>query len=226
MCAAGIAIGALLHALDAPGPGDAVWAGTVAVMLVPLTWSVFRAMLHGDFGVDLIALLAMASALATGEFLAGAVIALMLSGGNALEASASRRARRELTALLERAPRIAHRREGDSWVEIPVDGVVAGDVVLVRAGEVVPVDGDGRRRRGGRRRVGDDGRVAAGCASARRAGAQRLRRTPATPSSCARAAPRAESAYAAIVRARARRPRPSGRRSCASPTATRCSSCR
>lgn len=54
----------------------------------------------------MIALLAMASALATGVYLAGAVVALMLSGGNALEASASRRARRELTALLERAPRM------------------------------------------------------------------------------------------------------------------------
>jgi cation transport ATPase len=88
-----------------------------------------------------IALLAMASALATGEYLAGAVVALMLSGGNALEASASRRARRELTALLERAPRIVHRREGDTWTEVPVDAVNTGDVVLVRAGEIVPVDG-------------------------------------------------------------------------------------
>ena len=141
MCAAGIAIGALLHTLGAAGAGDAVWAGTVAIMLVPLTWSVARAVAHGDFGVDVIALLAMASALATGEYLAGAVVALMLSGGNALEASASRRARRELTALLERAPRIAHRREGDTWTEVPVDAVNTGDVVLVRAGEIVPVDG-------------------------------------------------------------------------------------
>ena len=93
------------------GPGDAVWAGTVAVMLVPLTWSVARALLRGDFGVDVIALLAMAGALATGEYLAGAVVALMLSGGNALEDVGAGRARRELTALLERAPRIAHRRE-------------------------------------------------------------------------------------------------------------------
>ena len=141
ICAAGIAVGGVLHALGSPGAGDALWAGTVAVMLVPLTWSVIRAMLRGDFGVDLIALLAMASALATGEYLAGAVVALMLSGGNALEASASRRARRELTALLHRAPRIAHRREGDAWKEVPVEAIDTGDVVLVRAGEIVPVDG-------------------------------------------------------------------------------------
>ena len=94
VCGIGIGIGALLHTLGAAAAGDAVWAGTVAIMLVPLTWSVARALMHGDFGVDVIALLAMASALATGEYLAGAVVALMLSGGNALEASASGRARR------------------------------------------------------------------------------------------------------------------------------------
>jgi heavy metal translocating P-type ATPase len=65
----------------------------------------------------------------------------MLSGGNALEAAASRRARRELTALLERAPRIAHRRSASGVEEVAVEAVLPGDLVLVRAGEVVPVDG-------------------------------------------------------------------------------------
>ena len=65
----------------------------------------------------------------------------MLSGGNALEAAAGRRARRELTALLERAPTVAHRRRGDGLEEVPVEALVPGDIVLVRAGEVVPVDG-------------------------------------------------------------------------------------
>jgi heavy metal translocating P-type ATPase len=76
-----------------------------------------------------------------GELLAGAVVALMLSGGNALEAAADRRARRELTALLSRAPHIAHRRRAGLIEEVVVDDVVPGDVVVVRAGEVVPVDG-------------------------------------------------------------------------------------
>ena len=138
---AGIVTGAALHALGSPEAGDAVWAVTVAVTLVPLTWSVVRSLVRGDLGVDLIALLAMAGALATGEYLAGAVIALMLSGGHALEAAASRRARRELTALLTRAPRIAHRRTGETWEEVAVERLAAGDLVLVRAGEMVPVDG-------------------------------------------------------------------------------------
>jgi heavy metal translocating P-type ATPase len=140
-CLALIALGGALSLLGASTAGDAVWAATVALMLVPLTWSILRTLAQGRVGVDAIALVAMAGALAVGEYLAGAVIALMLSGGNALEASASRRARRELTALLERMPSIAHRREGGGWVEVPVERLAVGDVVLVRAGGLVPVDG-------------------------------------------------------------------------------------
>jgi heavy metal translocating P-type ATPase len=136
-----LALGGVLHLLVPGHSGDLVWAIAIAVTLVPLTWSVARSVARGDVGVDAIALVAMAGALALGEYLAGAVIALMLSGGNALEAAAGRRARRELTALLERAPRIAHRRRGDRLEEIAVEEVRVGDRILVRAGEVVPVDG-------------------------------------------------------------------------------------
>jgi heavy metal translocating P-type ATPase len=137
-----IALGGALSLLGATPAGNAVWAATVALMLVPLTWSIVRTLAQGRVGVDAIALIAMAGALAIGQYLAGAVIALMLSGGNALEASASRRARRELTALLERMPSVAHRRSGGGWEEVPVERLGVGDVVLVRAGELVPVDGD------------------------------------------------------------------------------------
>jgi heavy metal translocating P-type ATPase len=138
---AALAIGGALHLAGHPSAGDAVWAASIVVLLVPLAWSVARALMRGDFGVDLIALTAMAAALALGQYLAGAVVALMMSGGNALEAYASRRARRELTSLVERAPRIAHRRIGDALEEVAVESLVAGDRVVVRAGEVVPVDG-------------------------------------------------------------------------------------
>jgi len=141
VCLSLIVLGGVLHLAGAPEAGDAVWAATVVLMLVPLTWSIVRTLAQGRVGVDAIALVAMAGALAVGEYLAGAVIALMLSGGNALEASASRRARRELTALLERMPSIAHRREGGGWQEVPVERLAVDDVVLVRAGELVPVDG-------------------------------------------------------------------------------------
>jgi cation transport ATPase len=93
---------------------------------------VLRSLLRRDVGVDAIALVSMAGALALGEYLAGAVVALMLAGGNALEESANRRARRELTVLVEREPHSALLRRDDTLIEVPVEEVVAGDVVLVR----------------------------------------------------------------------------------------------
>jgi heavy metal translocating P-type ATPase len=143
-----IALGGALALAGAAAAADAVWAATVVVMLLPLTVSIVRALAAGRVGVDAIALVAMAGALAVGEYLAGAVIALMLSGGNALEATASRRARQELTALLERMPTIAHRRSGGAWVEVPVERLAVGDTVLVRPGELIPVDGTVRSERG------------------------------------------------------------------------------
>jgi len=133
--------GGLLHLVGRDSIGDALWAATIAVMLVPLTWSVLRSLAHGDVGVDAIALVSMAGALALGEYAAGAVVALMLAGGNWLEDRAGRRARRELTKLVERAPRVAHVRVGGAVEEVPVERVAVGDVVVVRAGEVIPVDG-------------------------------------------------------------------------------------
>ena len=138
---AAVAAGGLLALLGHPAAARDVWAISVLVMLVPLTWSVASSLLHGDIGVDVIALMAMAGALLLGQELAGAVIALMLAGGNELEAAAGRRARRELTALLDRAPRIAHRRRGEHIEEVGVGALAPGDVVIVRAGDVVPVDG-------------------------------------------------------------------------------------
>jgi heavy metal translocating P-type ATPase len=138
---AGLAAGAILHASGHGRAGDVVWATSTAVILAPLTWSVARALARRNIGVDAIALVAIATALALGEYLAGAVVALMLAGGNALEEYAAGRARRELTQLLRRAPRVAHRRRGRELEEVPVEALAHGDVVVVRAGEVVPVDG-------------------------------------------------------------------------------------
>lgn len=133
--------GLVLWAAGEPTVADVCWAAATALLLVPLTVSVLRSLLRGDVGVDAIALVSMAGALALGEYLAGAVVALMLAGGNALEETANRRARRELTSLVERAPRSALVRRDHDLLEVPVEAVVPGDHLLVRAGEVVPVDG-------------------------------------------------------------------------------------
>jgi heavy metal translocating P-type ATPase len=138
---AGVLAGIALLVVGHPTAADWLWATTTALLLVPLAISVFRSLVRRDVGVDAVALVAMAGALALDEYLAGAVIALMLAGGNALEEAANRRARRELTALVERAPRVALVRRGEDLQELPVSDVLVGDYVLVRAGEVVPVDG-------------------------------------------------------------------------------------
>jgi len=133
--------GAVAWILGARAIADAAWAVALVVALVPLTVSVVRDLVHRDTGVDLIALLAMAGALILGQFLAGAVIGLMLSGGQALERFAGTRARRELSALVSRAPRTVHRYETAGLASRDVADVAPGDVLLVKPGEVVPVDG-------------------------------------------------------------------------------------
>lgn len=138
---AGLTTGAAAALAGAGTLADRAWAATTVVALLPLSWSIVRSLATGNVGVDLIALLAMAGALALGQYLAGAVIALMLSGGNALETYAAARARRELATLVARAPRVAHREEGDRLVTIDVQEVAAGDRLVIKPGEIVPVDG-------------------------------------------------------------------------------------
>ncbi len=138
----GLAVGGTLLLVGSSTAGNAVLAASSAVILVPLVWSVARSLLRGDVGVDGIALVAIAAALVLGEYLVAAVIAVMLAGGNALEASADRRARRELTALVERMPKFARRRDGETVTEVPVEAVEVGDLVVIGSGEIVPVDGE------------------------------------------------------------------------------------
>ena len=122
------------------GWADTAWGVGAAVVLIPLTVDTTRSLLHGDVGVDAIALVAIAGALILGEQLAGAIVALMMSGGAALEAWAAGRARRELRLLVERAPRIAHRHGAEGVEEVTVENLVPGDLVVVRAGEIIPAD--------------------------------------------------------------------------------------
>src|SRR6516225_9448843 len=83
----------------------------------------------------------MSAALALGQPLAGAVVALMYSGGNVLEDIAVARAEHDLRALVDRAPREAHRRVDDHIEEVAISAVGIGDRLLVRGGEIIPVDG-------------------------------------------------------------------------------------
>ncbi len=139
---AAILVGGALHAAGEGGAGTDVWRVVLVLLAGELAIEVGRTVLfERHMGVDTIALVAMAGALALGEELAGLVIGLMFSGGLALEEVASTRARRELTALVERAPKSARLRVPDGYRDVPVDDVEIGDVAMVRTGEVIPVDG-------------------------------------------------------------------------------------
>lgn len=133
--------GSLLWLVNERTLADMAWALAILVALVPLAVSVVRDLIHRETGVDVIALLAMGGALVLGQYLAGAVIGLMLAGGQALERFASVRARRELSALIARAPRTVHRHENGELVSRNITVVDPGDLLLVKSGEIVPVDG-------------------------------------------------------------------------------------
>jgi heavy metal translocating P-type ATPase len=133
--------GIALWVADLDGAADVAWACGAAAASLPLLIDVTRSLLRREPGVDLIALLAIAGALVLGEYLAGSVIAVMLATGRWLEAYAAGRAERELSALLSGAPRTAHRYEDGELVTVPVESVAVADRLLVKPGEVVPVDG-------------------------------------------------------------------------------------
>jgi heavy metal translocating P-type ATPase len=137
----GISVGGVLAFAGNERGADVAWAITTAIGAVPITYEVIRGIVRRDPGVDLIAMLAIVASLLLGEYLAGAVIALMLASGKFLEAWADRRAHRELSALLERAPHVAHRYEADGLHTRPIDAIELGDRLMVKTGEVVPVDG-------------------------------------------------------------------------------------
>jgi heavy metal translocating P-type ATPase len=141
LLALGLAVGLTASAAGESGTADVLWIATAAGGFALLTVSIARTLLRRQVGVDIIALLAIAGALALNEYLAGAVIAVMLGSGRALEDYANARSRRELSALLARAPRVVHRYQAGVIESVPPESVHPGDLLLVRPGEVVPVDG-------------------------------------------------------------------------------------
>jgi len=133
--------GGAARLLAADTPANVIWViGTLLGLGFSLL-STFAAIRDRQPSVDVIALLALAGALLVGEPFAGAMITVMLASGLLLEARSAARARRELSLLVERAPRTARRRVEGGVVEVPVDGVVSGDRLIVGTGEIVPVDG-------------------------------------------------------------------------------------
>ena len=119
------------------------WVATAYTLAigVRLLIGMLKELMKGKWGVDVLAIAAIAATNAVGEYWAALVIVLMLTGGEALEDYAGKRAQRELTALMDRAPKIARVKTGDGTNEIPVEKVLVNDIVLILPGEVIPVDG-------------------------------------------------------------------------------------
>jgi len=136
-----LAIGMVVSIGGADDLGVALWLlapGVVAVDLVVVT----IARLHdGRVAVDAVALVALAASMVMGERLAGVISALMVASGDALEQYAHRRTAWSLSELLSLALKVAHRLVERAFETVAVDEVMSGEVLLVKPGEVVPVDG-------------------------------------------------------------------------------------
>jgi heavy metal translocating P-type ATPase len=137
----GLAAGLLARLAGRADLAGAAWTAATVPVIAALAFYIARDLFAGRMGVDAIALVAMAGALALHQPLAGAVVAIMYAGGNVLEDLAVTRAEKSLRALVDRAPRVAHRRTATGVEDVPVADITIGDAILVRAGEVVPVDG-------------------------------------------------------------------------------------
>lgn len=140
----GALVGALIAlALDLLGYDTAAhWLlGIVVVLeLMPLLWGMIQDLRIGTYGVDILAATAIATSVIMHEYWAAIVIVLMLTGGESLEDYAEKRASRELDALLDRAPQMAHVIRGRKELDVRVSNVRVGDKIAIRPGEIVPVD--------------------------------------------------------------------------------------
>ncbi len=114
----------------------------LAVGGVPLIWDFLRKMVKGQFGADWLAGIAIVTSILLGEYLAGSIVVLMLSGGEALEGYAAGRASSVLRALANRMPSVAHRKVDGVLVDIAIDEVEVGELLVVLPHETCPVDGE------------------------------------------------------------------------------------
>ena len=137
----GLSIGLGLWWLGFDLQAEYVWILSTAPILVGLLIQVITSLRRGDLGLDIVAALSMSAALAFGQPLAGNVIALMYSGGQILEIFAQGHAKNEMTALLGRVARTAMRYSGNALEEVSIASLMPRDRLLIRKGEVLPVDG-------------------------------------------------------------------------------------
>lgn len=141
ICIATLVAGGACHLAGADRIGDWIWLAGAAVVLLALAVDTVVALWRKRLGLDLVALVSIAGAILLQEYFTADIIALMFASGRALEGYAERRARKDMSALLQKAPRSASRYEHGRLVEVPLEAIRPGDRLAVRPGETVPVDG-------------------------------------------------------------------------------------
>lgn len=142
-CIAAISLHLSLKYVPLAGAGAANLPLLAAIILggAPLLLDLVRKALKGDFGSDLLGGIAVVTSLWLGEYLAGAIIVLMLSGGEALESYAMRNASAVLAALAKRMPTVAHRRLAGAIHDVALDEVAVGDTLVIYPHDICPADG-------------------------------------------------------------------------------------
>ncbi len=134
---AAMAVKLMLHD---PHVENLVLLVAIAGASLPLLLSLVEQVLKGNFSVDILALLSIVTSLVLGQYWVAAIVVLMLSGGQALEGFATRRASSVLSALAKRMPQTAH-RAGAAVVDVSIDAIAVGDELLVYPHDICPVDG-------------------------------------------------------------------------------------
>ena len=137
----GLAIGACVFFLHHKESAHWIWMTTLILGGLPIVYATIKGMIHGIFASDVVAMLAITTAVLIDQPFAGAVVVLMQSGGEAIEAYGFKKASSSLSALLARAPRRAKRKQDGRVDEIDASKVEVGDTLVVGPGDFIPVDG-------------------------------------------------------------------------------------
>ena len=139
----GLIVGTIVHYIfNDEETGHWIWFITLVIGGAPIVFETIKEMLHGRFASDIVAMLAISTAIITNEAFPGVIIVIMQSGGKALEDYAFRKATTSLDELMTRSPKIAHRKINDNEIEdVDVERIRIGDQLVIRPGDLVPVDG-------------------------------------------------------------------------------------
>ncbi|MDE1725106.1 MAG: HAD-IC family P-type ATPase, partial [Thaumarchaeota archaeon] len=138
----GLVVGIALYVMHDDQYGKIAWMITLIGGGIPVVWQTIREILHKHFVSDIVAMLAIIVSVILNDAFPGVIIVLMQSGGKALEDYAYRRASSSLDNLLSRAPRIAHKKIDHIIKEIPVSEINVGDLLVIKPGDLIPVDGE------------------------------------------------------------------------------------